>query len=168
VETSKPRKEISGADRDQAIPADTSAIAQGSRAQDFYTSTPEMVLYDWLNQRIGIPWSTDLRILARVVNKSIVGCVGFVGFTGTSCQVHFAGDKPGWLTRSMLRIAFGYAFRDLNQVMIFAHIPSGNVTSLRICYKLGFRTLTVINGAHPDGALHILKMDRADCKWIEG
>ncbi len=167
MEELKHRKEIAGLDRDQAIPADTAAIPSGSSRSDFLTSTPEMVLYEWLNERIGIPWSTDLRLLARVVDKVIVGCVGFAGFTGSSCQVHFAGTKPGWLNRTLLRTAFHYAFVTANSAMIFAHVPSGNVASLRVCYKLGFRTLVVVNGAHPDGALHILRMNREDCKWIE-
>ena len=166
MEEPKPRKEIAGLDRDQAIPADTAAIPEGFSRTDFLTSTPEMVLYEWLNERIGIPWSTDLRLLGRVVDKNIVGVIGFCGFTGTACEVHFAGDRPGWLTRSMLRVAFGFAFRDLEQVMILARIPSDNVTSYRICRKLGFKLLVTIPGAHPDGSLHILKMDREDCEWI--
>ncbi len=166
MEASKRRKEIAGLDRDQAIPADMAAVPAGSTHEDFLTSTPEMVLYDWLNERIGIAWAVDLRLLGRVVDKKIVGVIGFAGFNGASCEVHFAGERPGWLTRSMLRVAFGYVFEDLNLVMIFARVPSGNATSLRVCKKLGFTTVVVIPGAHPDGALHILKLDRRDCRWI--
>jgi hypothetical protein len=122
-----------------------------------------MVLHEWLRQRIGLPWSTDFRALARVVDDRIVGCVGYEGFTGTSCRMHMAGEG-NWITREFIRKAFGYPFRVLDLPMVFGVVPSGNRTALEIDLRLGFTEIMYIAGAHPDGGLHFLQLKREDWK----
>lgn len=131
---------------------------------DFLTDTPPLVLHDWLKKRIGIPWSTDFRALARVVDDEIIGVVGFEGFNGRSCRMHMAGDRPGWINRALLHRAFWYPFVILDLPMVFGVVPSGNTRALAIDKKLGFTELLVIEGAHPDGALHFLQLTRDN--WL--
>jgi RimJ/RimL family protein N-acetyltransferase len=130
----------------------------------FYTDSPPFVLHKWLSDRIGIPWSTDFRALARVVNGEIVGVVAFEGFTGTSCRMHMAGDTGHWLTKQYIRKCFHYPFVILDLPMVFTFIPSGNTESLDINLRLGFRELLCIKDAHPDGALHVMQLLRSD--WM--
>lgn len=126
----------------------------------FFTDQPNLVLHDWLKSRIGLPWSTDFRALARVVDGQIIGCVGYEGFNGSSCRMHMAGAKPGWMNREFIRRAFGYPFVTLNLPMVFGVVPSGNTTALEIDLRLGFKQLIYLEGAHPDGGLHFLQMTR--------
>lgn len=120
-----------------------------------------MVLHEWLRKRIGLPWSTDFRALARVVDGEIVGCVGYEGFTGKSCRMHMAGEG-NWITREFIRRAFRYPFVILDLPMVFGVVPSGNKTALEIDLRLGFTELLYIDGAHPDGGLHFLQLKRED------
>jgi RimJ/RimL family protein N-acetyltransferase len=129
------------------------------------TTANQMVLWKFLQDRIGIHWSTDLVCLGRIVRGKLIGVVGFNNFTGTSCHIHMAGD-PGWISREFIRASFGYVFEEGGLTMVFGIVPSGNIRALGIDRKLGFRELIYIPGAHPDGGLHILQMKREDCRWL--
>jgi hypothetical protein len=130
----------------------------------FFTDKPPLVLHDWLRQRIGLPWSTDFRALARVVDDEIIAVVGYEGFNGASCRMHMAGDRPGWMSREFIRLAFRYPFVILDLPMVFGVVPSGNTTALEIDRRLGFKEILKVDGAHPDGALHFLQLKRED--WM--
>lgn len=133
----------------------------------FYTDQPPLVLHNWLASRIGLPWSTDFRALAKVEDLEIIAVVGFEGFTGTSCRMHMAGTKKGWITRDFIKRAFNYPFNVLGLTMVFGLVPSGNTEALDVDLRLGFRELLYIPGAHPDGGLHLLQMLRSQCRWLE-
>lgn len=133
----------------------------------FYTETPPLVLHQWLAVRIGLPWSTDFKALARVENREIVAVVGYEGFTGSACRMHMAGDRKGWITRDFIKRAFNYPFNILGLNMVFGLVPSGNTEALDVDLRLGFRELMYIPGAHPDGGMHFLQMLRKDCRWLE-
>lgn len=94
----------------------------------------------------------------------IIGCVGYEGFTGTSCRIHMAGEGPGWISRDFIRYTFRYPFDVLGLNMVFGVVPSGNTTALKIDLKLGFTELIYIEGAHPDGGLHLLQLTRENWK----
>jgi hypothetical protein len=133
----------------------------------FFTDTPPLVLHDWLKKRIELPWSTDFRALARVVDNQIVGVVGYEGFTGTSCRMHMAGEGKHWVNREFLYRAFRYPFVTLGLAMVFAVIPSGNTEALKIDLKLGFTELIYVPGAHPDGGIHFLQLLKENCRYLE-
>jgi hypothetical protein len=129
----------------------------------FFTSTPPLVLHDWLKQRIGLPWSTDFRALARVVDGKIIAVVGYEGFTGTACRMHMAGEGR-WITREYIQRAFNYPFKTLGLKMVFGIVPSGNKAALAIDFKWGFTEILYVPGAHPDGGLHFLQLTREN--WL--
>lgn len=133
---------------------------------EFFTSTPPMVLWKWLSDKIGLVYSTDFRALARVIDGRIIGVVGYNRFNGTSCEMHMAGE-PNWLNREFLRMAFKYPFVTLGFKMVFGSVPSGNTRALKMDLKLGFHEILYIPGAHPDGGLHLLQMRSDQCRWIE-
>jgi RimJ/RimL family protein N-acetyltransferase len=132
---------------------------------DFLTNECQTVLWSWLHERIGLPWSTDFIALGRVQDGKIIGVVGYTNFTGTSCHMHMAGEGR-WMTRQFLHEAFRYPFETLHLTMVLGVVPSGNTRALGIDRKLGFRELLYVPDAHPDGGIHILQMKRPDCRWL--
>lgn len=122
------------------------------------------MLHDWLRKRIGLPWSTDFRALARVVDGDIIAVVGYEGFTGSSCRMHMAGVGGRWITRDFIQRAFRYPFDTLGLQMVFGVVPSGNKTALEIDLRLGFKELLYVPGAHPDGGMHFLQLTHED--WL--
>jgi len=129
------------------------------------TGANQTVLWEYLMDRIGLPWSTDATALGRVRDGRLIGVVGFNNFTGTSCYMHMAGE-PGWMNRDFLREAFRYPFQTLDLTMVFGVVPSGNIRALGIDRKLGFVELLYIPGAHPDGGIHLLQLKRENCRWL--
>jgi len=130
------------------------------------TTAHQTVLWEFLKDRIGIPYSTDLICIGRVMDGKLAAVVGYNNFTGTSCHMHMAGDHPRWISREFIRAAFEYPFGTLDLTMVFGIVPSGNIRALGIDRKLGFRELIYIPGAHPDGGIHILQMKRDECRWL--
>lgn len=136
------------------------------RRNDFLTAAPEYVLYDWINERIGLTFSTDFRAFGRVVDDKLVGVVAYTGHNGKSCQMHMAGDHPRWATPKLLATAFRLPFIEWGYEVVFGIVPSGNTRALELDKKLGFTIMQTVVGAHPDGALHFLAMHKADCRWL--
>lgn len=121
---------------------------------------------DWLCQRIGLEPTGHIRCLANVNKEGrILGVVGFDGYNGASLQMHVAGE-PGWLTRELIWTTFNYAFNICQVNMVIGLVPSGNKDAVRFNTHLGFKTRLVLDGAHPDGSLIVMTMDRAECRYL--
>ena len=132
----------------------------------FLTDSPPMVLWKYLNERTGVQWSADFKALARVEDMEIQGVVGYNNFTGSSCQMHYAGESKHWMTREHIRASFRYPFITLGLKVILLVVPSGNTHALKVDRKFGFKDLIYIPDAHPDGGLHILQMRKEECRWL--
>jgi RimJ/RimL family protein N-acetyltransferase len=130
------------------------------------TTAHQTVLWEFLRDRIGLPYSTDLICIGRIIDGKLAAVVGYNNFTGTSCHMHMAGDHPRWMNKEFLRAAFAYPFGTLDLTMVFGIVPSGNIRALGIDRKLGFNELIYVPDAHPDGGIHILQMKREDCRWL--
>lgn len=128
-------------------------------------SYPLDLLYEWINERIGLARSEDFRALGRVEGDRLTAVVAFTGYNGSSLQMHMAGEGP-WITRHYLREVFRYVFVTCDCKVAFGMVPSGNVKALDIDRRFGFKELANIEGGHPDGSLHILMMRREDCRWL--
>ena len=134
--------------------------------REVYVGQPVQVLYEWLNERVGLAWSDDFKAIGRVIGDELVGVVGFTGFNGASMQMHMAGASKHWITRKFIREAFRYAFETCGCKVVFGLVPSGNTVALGIDHRLGFKEVAMIPGAHPDGGLHFLVLRREDCRWV--
>lgn len=130
------------------------------------TTEFQTVLWSFLRDKIGIPWSTDFIGLGRIQDGKLIAVVGYNNFTGTSCYMHMAGDHKRWVTKEFIREAFRYPFETLGLDMVFGVVPSGNIQALKMDRKLGFEEIVYIPGAHPDGGIHLLQMKREDCRWL--
>lgn len=132
----------------------------------FLTGEPKFVLFDFLNKRIRLAWSQDLRLIGRVEDGALIGVVGFNNITGTSCHMHFAGDVKGWLSRKVLRESFRYAFETLGCKVVYGAVSSGNEEALEIDRRIGFKDVVFLKDAHPDGGTYLLEMRKEDCRWL--
>ena len=144
------------------------ASPDGSRsvnASDVLISYPLEVLYEWINERVGLARSEDFRAIGRVLDGKLVAVSAFTGYNGASLQMHFAIDD-GKLNRHHLRESFRYAFDICDCQVVFGMVPSGNKRAYDIDLRLGFEEVATIAGAHPDGALHVLMMRRENCRWL--
>lgn len=134
-------------------------------AADAYISRPVELLYEWINERVGLARSEDFRAIGRVHNGKLVAVSAFTGHNGASCQMHMAADG-NMITRRHLEESFKYAFETCGYNVVFGMVPSGNAKAFDIDLRLGFKELANIPGAHPDGSLHVLMMRREDCRWL--
>tara|TARA_R110000868_G_scaffold197709_1_gene443950 strand:- start:264 stop:683 length:420 start_codon:yes stop_codon:yes gene_type:complete len=131
------------------------------------TTENQPYLAAWLCERIGLMPSPHLRCIAHVnaAGDAVMGVVGYDGFNGASVMMHMAGT-PHWIDKTLLHATFDYPFNVMGCNVVLAAVPSGNEVSLDMTKRLGFKTLAVVEGAHPDGALHLLAMTREECKWL--
>lgn len=130
-------------------------------------SCPEPLLYSWLNERIGMRATSDMKFLGRVVDNRLVAVIGYEGWNGASVLMHVAGEGKHWMSRELLFRAFYFPWLcGCNQVL--GLVPSGNRDALKLNEKLGFKRVYELPEAHPDGSLILMRMWLAECKWIQG
>jgi hypothetical protein len=131
------------------------------------TTRHQEFLAHWLCERIGYVPSSNLKCLGSVDSTDTVlrGVVGYDGFNGASVVMHMAGE-PGWIDKAMLHAAFDYPFNEMDCNQVLAFVPSGNEAALKINARLGFELVVKLSGAHPDGALFVMRMTRDNCKWL--
>jgi hypothetical protein len=96
----------------------------------------------------------------------LLGGVIYQNYTGESIAMHTAGYAPNWLTRELLWVFFDYPFNQLGVKRIFAQVPEANARALAFDLKVGFQKVTFIEGVFPDGGVTVIKMERADCRWL--
>jgi RimJ/RimL family protein N-acetyltransferase len=105
-------------------------------------------------------------VISRTREEKLLGGVIFEGYTGSAIFAHQAAFDKHWLSRDMLWVLFDYPFNQLNCKKIIGTIPSCNLELLVFNRKLGFKLEYEIADAYPDGAMSILSMTRADCRWL--
>lgn len=59
------------------------------------TTANQTVLWEFLQERIGIPWSTDFIALGRVAEGKLIGVVGYNNFTGPRVTCTWPGTGAG-------------------------------------------------------------------------
>jgi len=127
----------------------------------------QTALAHWICDKIGYVPSPHFRCLGSIdrTGTQLRGVVGYDGFNGASVVMHMAGE-PGWIDKAMLFAAFDYPFNVMKCNQVLAMVPSGNTAALEINRRLGFETVAELQGAHPDGALFVMRMTRDNCRWL--
>ena len=125
----------------------------------------QLMLSHWLQERIGLVPTPNLRCIGNFLNGKLMGVVGYDNFNGASIMMHSAGEG-NWLTKEMLHAVFHYPFDVCKVNMVLGLVPSGNGQAIRFNHHIGFKTLTEIPGAHPDGSLVIMAMRRRECRYL--
>jgi RimJ/RimL family protein N-acetyltransferase len=95
----------------------------------------------------------------------MVAGVVYESWNGASMVVHIA--VQGLMTPSYLAAIYHYPFVHVGVNKLIAPISEGNKESIRFVTKMGFKQESRIPDAHPDGALLLYTMARADCKYIK-
>jgi|SoiMethySBSTD1v2_1073268.scaffolds.fasta_scaffold116287_3 RimJ/RimL family protein N-acetyltransferase len=120
--------------------------------------------HHWLCEKIGLVPTFHLQVLTHRVNNEIVGAVGYDNWTGSCCDVHWAGS--GWTPR-FLAAAFYYPFVVENCKIMIARVPSNNIESAHLMGRLGFQRIVSICDGHPDGYMHIFMIRKENCKLLK-
>lgn len=130
-------------------------------------STPRDLLWQFIHERVGIPWSADFRAIGAVRDNRLLAVIAYNGMSKRACFMHSAIDDPGVIDRPFLRAIFEYPFNDLGFVSLFAMVDSENRRAMDIDLRVGFKEVNRFPGAGPDGDMVLLHMHRDDCKWIK-
>lgn len=121
------------------------------------------VVWEWMNRRTRLPWSTDLRCIAAMRNDgSIAGAVGFNAWTMSSCWIHAAFDSEHGLTRGLWEAAFRYPFVDCGMEAVYGLTPKALKEALSMNDKLGFKRVAET----VDAVMFEMRAD--ECRWLKG
>jgi hypothetical protein len=96
----------------------------------------------------------------------LVAGVLYDNFTGHSVQMHVAAIGKNWMVRDYLRACFDYPFNQMKVNKVIGLVDSTNLDALRFDRHLGFVDEAVIKDAGKFGDLHILTMNRQQCRFI--
>lgn len=125
--------------------------------------------WEWFNQYTPVFRVEDsCGFVCRNDRGVRLGAAVFDNYTGRggSIQGHFAIISPIVLKNGFISLCHDYCFRDRGVNVIYALVPSDNDTALRFNEKIGFKEVTRLPEAFPDGvASVILSMRVEDCKY---
>lgn len=121
------------------------------------------VIWEWMNRRTRLPWSSDLRCIASMRDDgTIASAVAYNGWGEKSCWMHVAFDNEHGLTRQLWMAAFEYPFVQCGKEAIYGLTPKHLDEALRMNRKLGFRQVAET----VDAVMFEMKAD--ECRWLKG
>lgn len=121
------------------------------------------VIWQWMNKRTRLPWSSDLRCIATMrKDGSIAAAVGYNAWTFSACWMHVAFENTHALTRELWRAAFEYPFVTCGVEAVYCLIYQTNDEALRLVRKLGYREIAKT----VDCFMFEMKAD--ECRWLKG
>jgi RimJ/RimL family protein N-acetyltransferase len=119
---------------------------------------------------IGVPvmYSAGMQGIGREIDGGLVGAVLYEGYTTNNIFMHCAGRGKRWISKSLLKSAFAYPFKQLSCKRITAWVEDSNVDSKRLVEHIGFEVETMLKGAAHDGGDVILYvMWRDKCRFLK-
>jgi hypothetical protein len=131
-------------------------------------SSPREYLWKFINDRVGVPWSSDFRAIGKVQGACLKAVIAYNGFTGRMCFMHSAIDDPSVIDRTFVRAIFSYPFVDCKLTHVLALVDSANARALEIDKRCGFKEIDRFVGAGLEGRdMFLLQLKREECKWTE-
>lgn len=117
---------------------------------------------------VPLPKSEDFMAIGRLnATGRLIGVVAFNGFVGSCAHMH-TGGVGNWVNRDLLIQSFNYPFVQLKLNYLFATVDSDNYRALKFDRHIGFKDWQILPEGSKDGRnLHILRMRRNECKWIQ-
>lgn len=120
------------------------------------------VVWEWMNKRTRLPWSSDLRTIASMRDDgTISAAVAFNAWTMSACWIHVAFDGPHGLNRQLWRAAFEYPFVKCGMEAIYGLTPKNLDEALRMNNKLGFRRIAETIDCV------MFEMRHDECRWLK-
>lgn len=109
----------------------------------------------------------DSPSIGVIEDGEIVGGVVYSMFTGNGIMMNVASSNRRWLTRTFLRAAFAYPFRQLGCTRVSGLVRVDNVDAQRFDEHLGFVREGLIREGDDDGTdLIMYGMLRRECRWL--
>jgi RimJ/RimL family protein N-acetyltransferase len=123
--------------------------------------------YDWIAERANLTIGPQFRAIEALHKGTIVGMVGYDGWTKNSCCMHVAIDNP-IAVRRLVKPAFEKPFVQLGLGLVLGSVLSTNQKALEFDLNLGFKLrLTIRDGWEKGVDMYILEMRRENCRWIK-
>lgn len=121
----------------------------------------ELGVDDWLYPvaGIGVIRENDMTPVAGVV---------YYAYRWPAIEMACASIDRRWLNRKLLNVFFDYPFNVLKCKRICSLVDEDNYHALKFNEKLGFTREALLEDAHPNGHAVLLRMLKAECRWIDG
>lgn len=116
-------------------------------------------------ERIGYGAITDLANIGWERDGKIVSGVVYTDYNGCSITAGIATDAP--LVKSFLWAIFDYPFRQAGAKRMTATVEADNSASHNLVKRLGFQHEAVMKDAGRHGDLHVYRLFRHECRWLE-
>jgi RimJ/RimL family protein N-acetyltransferase len=94
---------------------------------------------------------------------NVLGVVLFSRFTEGGCEISVAASSPRFITKEFARAVAGYLFGQCNYRRVTAFIAVGNLKSLNLAQRLGFKVEGRVRSWFQSGDAYILGLTRDDC-----
>lgn len=123
---------------------------------------------DYANEILHVRFdpAQSITIASVTEDNQIMGVVVYTRFTPFGCELSVASTTPKFLTRSFLRVVFGYPFKQCGMVRISAVIEDGNINAIDMDERLGFIREAILKQWYGDKDGILLRMTKDECKWI--
>ena len=103
-------------------------------------------------------------------NDILRGGVLFTDWMGGSIQVHVAGFRKNWASKTLLFLTFDYPFKQLKVKKLIGLVPEINWRARNLNLHLGFKIECLIDDVFNDSnslnGMYIMSMKREDCRWL--
>lgn len=139
------------------------------------TNTDRHLVHSFFHDRLGLHWSEDFRGVLHVPDEfsnqparmeDVAIAVAWNGFIGHTCCMHAVIQRPELVSPRIVRETFEFPFLHCGCEALLAFVDSSNDAALRFDRKLGFVDVATIPNGGPDADLIVLRMMRADCRWL--
>lgn len=121
------------------------------------------VIWEWMNKRTRLPWSTDLRCIASMRSDgSIASAVAYNAWSPSACWMHVAFENEHGLTKQLWGTAFRYPFIDCGVEAVYGLTPKTLEEALSMNERLGFRRVAET----VDCVMFEMRAD--ECRWLKG
>jgi RimJ/RimL family protein N-acetyltransferase len=122
----------------------------------------------WVCARAGGTWVNGRgSAIGLIKNGELAAGVLYEDFNGANVICHIAGEG-NWASREFLGLIFDYPFNQLKVKRITVPVSSTNAKSIALVTRMGFELECTLAQATPDGDLHLFRMWRDDCKYLQG
>jgi RimJ/RimL family protein N-acetyltransferase len=124
----------------------------------------------WVCERAGGTWTPGRGTAIGKINEAtgeLQAGVLYEDWNGANVICHIAGEG-NWATRKFLNVIFDYPFNQIKAKRITVPVPSTNIKSINLVSRMGFELECTLAQATPSGNLHLFRMFRDECRYLEG
>jgi hypothetical protein len=132
-----------------------------------FTALTQPNEWSWIRKKTNIHVMEDSQGIVAYQDGKIKACCVFDSIGQDSCNVHFAIDNPMVIRAGFFREIAEHVYITMGLKRMFGMVPSNNVKAYKLDKKIGFTEVALVPDGHSDGVdYHIMRMDKADCRWL--